>query len=273
VAEGARKLFLRHYGEGRFGGFSDVDGTVTFYTRVRSLTEPESAVLDVGCGRGSYANDPVRMRRDLRTLKGSCRSVIGIDVDPDASSNPSVDEFRLITGTEWPVDEGSIDVCVADWVVEHVGDPRQFFDQCRRVVRPGGYLCVRTMNLQSYVGLASRALPNSLHREFLDKLRVRDRRDVFETAYRCNTTGLLRAFMEGAGFTSHVYAHNPEPTYLHFSPALYRLGVWYQRHAPRSLGVSLYAFGRRRAGVATASAQRGTWPSAPFESAGSLAGD
>lgn len=41
-----------YYPESRFGGFTDVDGTVAFYTRVQSLVEAGSVVLDVGCGRG-----------------------------------------------------------------------------------------------------------------------------------------------------------------------------------------------------------------------------
>ena len=48
-----------HYPESLFGGFTDVDGTITFFTRVNALIDSSSVVLDVGCGRGVYGEDTV----------------------------------------------------------------------------------------------------------------------------------------------------------------------------------------------------------------------
>ncbi len=87
-----------YYPETRFGGFTDVDSTIAFYTRVQTLVDPSSVVLDIGCGRGAWAEDPVRLRSQLRTFQGKCRQVIGIDVDPQARNNPFLDEFRLVDG-------------------------------------------------------------------------------------------------------------------------------------------------------------------------------
>ena len=72
-------LLQRFYPEARFGGFSDVDGTITFYTRVQAMLSPDSVVLDVGCGRGAgLQDDSVVYRRELRRLRGRCQRVIGI---------------------------------------------------------------------------------------------------------------------------------------------------------------------------------------------------
>src|SRR5712691_10606779 len=46
---------VRHFPESQFGGYSDIDQLVVFYTRVRSLLEPSFTVLDIGCGRGQHA--------------------------------------------------------------------------------------------------------------------------------------------------------------------------------------------------------------------------
>jgi SAM-dependent methyltransferase len=89
-------------------------------------------VLDVGCGRGAFLSDPVETRRDLHVLKGLSRAVIGIDVDPTSEKNQAISEFRLIEGSRWPVGDESIDVCVRDWVLEHVEDPVTFFAECSR---------------------------------------------------------------------------------------------------------------------------------------------
>src|SRR5438270_3947673 len=143
----------RFYPESRFGGFADIDGTVAFYSRVRSLVGAESVVLDIGCGRGALAEDPVPYRRELSNLLGRARRVVGIDLDPAGASNPHVDEFRLIEGASWPVADGSIDVAIADWVLEHLSDPEVFFREVARVVKPGGYFCARTPNAWSYISV------------------------------------------------------------------------------------------------------------------------
>ena len=85
-----------YYPESKFGGFTDVDGTMAFHIRTNSLITPSSVVLDVGCGRGAYAEDTVSIRRDLRIFKNKCKKVIGIDLDRSAAENPFLDEFHLM---------------------------------------------------------------------------------------------------------------------------------------------------------------------------------
>ncbi len=204
-------------------------------------------MLDVGCGRGASLEDPIETRRDLRVLKGLCQAVIGIDVDPNSEKNPAISEFRLIESARWSVADESIDVCVCDWVLEHVEDPGPFLAECSRVVRPGGYLCIRTMNVASYAGIAARLFPNRLHVDLLGRLqRKRAPRDIFPTVYQCNTRRNLRRMMDEAGFTSCVYGYDAEPSYLSFSRILYRVGVWHQRWAPRAFAVTIFGFGVRR---------------------------
>ncbi len=48
----------RFYPESRYGGFTDIDGTVAFFARVNALLRPSFTVLDFGCGRGSHIDDP-----------------------------------------------------------------------------------------------------------------------------------------------------------------------------------------------------------------------
>jgi hypothetical protein len=96
------------------------------------------------------------------------------------------------------------------------------------------------------VGVAARLFPNALHVDLLSRLqRERQPRDVFPTAYRCNTRRRLTRMLDGAGFTNSVYGYDAEPSYLSSSRALYRVGVWHQRWAPRSFAVTLFGFGIR----------------------------
>jgi hypothetical protein len=54
------------YPESRFGGFTNIDGTVAFYLRVNALAASKDVVLDFGGGQGTYAKDPVPIRLGAR---------------------------------------------------------------------------------------------------------------------------------------------------------------------------------------------------------------
>ena len=245
--EARPELRSRFHPESRFGAFTELDGAIRFYARVRELLPPNGVALDIGCGRGTQGDDPVTVRRDLRILRGRCRSVIGIDVDPAGARNRFIDEFRLIKSPrDWPVEDASVDLALADFVVEHVADPDAFFTQVARVVRPGGHVCIRTINVNSYLGVASRLIPSRFHYKVLRRAHsAREAEDVFPTVYRCNTRRRLRDALERHGFEAVVYTSEDEPSYLTFSSFTYRLGLFHRRLAPRAVLIGLVGWGRR----------------------------
>ena len=241
-----KSTLLNSYPEIAFGGFSEMDSMISFCVRVNALVGVSDVVADIGCGRGAYGEDPLPFRRDLRVFRGRVAKVIGLDVDPEASKNPHIDEFRLLTGPRFPLDDASVDVILADAVIEHVEDPAAFFRECARVLRSGGYLCVRTTNLISYVGIAARLIPNRFHARIVARLQDRrEERDVFPTRYHCNTVGKLRRTLQASGFEAVVYGVQGEPSYLAFSKPVFKLGVALHRLTPRSFGASLLGFARR----------------------------
>lgn len=244
------------YPESRFGGFTDSDAHVVFYTRVHSLLSADSVVLDIGCGRGRAVSDPVPVRRRLRTLKGKCRRVIGIDVDPAASVNPCIDEFRVIApeAPHWPVEDEGVDLAVSISVLEHVSDPELFFAECRRVIKPGGFLCLRTTNLWSYSGLAARLVPNRYHAAVIRRVNAHPRpdQDVFPTLYRCNTVFKLRRTLSRFGFDHCVYGYQSQPSSLAFSRFFYFWGVVHQHLAPNVIKPTLFAFAQKNSSKETA---------------------
>ncbi len=234
-----------YYPESAFGGFTDIDGTVVFYNRVNSLITAKSVILDIGCGRGCYTEDDVQIRRDLRILRGKGKKVIGIDVDDGAASNPYVDEFHLLQGRQWPMEDDSVDLCLCDCVLEHVENPGIFFSEARRVIRSGGCICIRTPNIFGYVGLLAKLIPNSLHMAVLRKAQKgRKDLDVFPAFYNCNSISLLRKTLNKFGFECAVYGYESEPGYLRFSDFAYHLGAWYQHFAPGFIRNEIFAFGR-----------------------------
>jgi SAM-dependent methyltransferase len=234
------------YPESRFGGFTDIDGTIIFYTRVNSLLEPHYVVVDFGCGRGAHRDDPVVIRRELKILKGKVQKVIGLDIDPVAEENPYIDEFYLLKGDVWPLQDDSVDLCISDAVLEHLERPESFFAECARVLRRGGYLCIRTSNAWNWVSICGRIIPNKWHAKILAKIQLqRKEADVFPTVYRCNTVLKIRKMLDKYGFEHVVYGYEAEPSYLGFSKIAYWFGTLHQRFAPGFLRPAIFAFARK----------------------------
>jgi SAM-dependent methyltransferase len=123
---------------------------------------PPAALLDVGCGHGTF----------LAAMAERGWQVAGVDFDPAAvEAARSVHGLDVLVGTvDTMVERGtSFDVVTASHVVEHVPDPVEFLAQCRRLLRPGGRVVLKTPNADSFgsrrYGRAWRGLepPRHLH--------------------------------------------------------------------------------------------------------------
>jgi SAM-dependent methyltransferase len=204
-------------------------------------------VLDVGCGRGNAAE---RFERNpwekCRLLKGRCQHVIGIDVGPAGQNNPLIDEFRRIEGDAWPVETSSVDLLISDAVLEHVEKPDVFFSECSRVLKPGGYLCLRTPNRWSYVSMIAAVVPNNLHAKVVSWVQPgRQALDVFPTYYRANTRRVVRRLLRNHRFSGCVYPHIAEPSYFGFSRILYGTAAYVHCWLPSLFWPVLFVFARR----------------------------
>ena len=147
------RLVKKFYPESTLLGYTFVDGTTAFYNAVNRLigkNTAEKTLLDLGCGRGwyMYENNADKFSvAQLRNFKGKVKKVIGVDVDPNASTNPALDEFRLLEiDHPWPLENDSIDICICDYVMEHVANISFFFSELNRVLKKGGVVCFRTPN-------------------------------------------------------------------------------------------------------------------------------
>lgn len=236
----------RLYGEVRFGGYSRHDGTVAFYTRVAALITPASRVLDYGCGVGAHITVAAPFTRSLQQLRGKAAEVIGIDVDGAAAANPYIDRFVPTAGETIPLEAASVDLCVCDWGLEHFANVSQFLSECRRVLKLGGYLCLRTPNALHYSSLGARLLPFKYHHVLRRMLGYfHTEADVFPTLYRCNTRSRLDHALGAHGFDACVYRHRGESHTVGagFGPGL--IGELIERVSPPIFWHELHAFGRK----------------------------
>lgn len=244
-----QRMFERSYPEIRFGGFTEVDGAVKFFTRVQALLDPEGRAIDLGCGRAAYQEDSCATRRELRIMQGKCKHVIGLDLDEAASSNPYMDEFHLLEGpsARWPVTDESVQLIVCDHVMEHVEDPKHLLSEAYRVLQPGGYLCMRTPNRWGYVAWVAILTPKRLQKRVVGVAQsTRKSEDVFPVQYRCNTRRKMLKMMRAAGFSDvAVTPTESEPAYWSFSRILFRLMAILHRLTPRLFMNSLHGWGRK----------------------------
>lgn len=117
----------------------------------------EVAVLDVGAGVGHFT----------RYLSQRCRHVCALDAYAPGEMPPNAEYRAADLNEPWPVPDAWADVAVALEVVEHLENPRHFFREMKRVLKPGGFGFVSTPNNLS---LFSRLffLLKGQHRAFQD---------------------------------------------------------------------------------------------------------
>ncbi|MGC4746210.1 class I SAM-dependent methyltransferase [Micromonospora sp. DT201] len=94
-------------------------------------------VLDAGTGSGTVAR--------LACARGA--TVVAVDAEPTMvelarSRLPSAEEVRLAALPHLPFPSGRFDAAVANFVINHVGDPLAAISELRRVVRPAGRIAV-----------------------------------------------------------------------------------------------------------------------------------
>jgi SAM-dependent methyltransferase len=248
-------LQARFYPETRVAGFSHVDGSVDFWSRVNALAGPDAQVLDYGAGRGAFiATDPSPYRARLKTLKGRVARVTGCDVDPAVRDNPYLDAADIIDfAAPLPYADAGFDLITANWVFEHVADPRHVAAELMRVLKPGGWICAATANRFGYVALMASLVPNRRHGAVMTKaVPGWQERDVFPTLYRMNTAAKLRDLFGRHGAEVIAYTRSSEPSYHFNSALLYRGFMLLHDLLPRGLQTGLFAFIRKPGGDAAA---------------------
>ena len=228
------------------GNFTDNDGTIDFYLRVNSLVNSDSIVLDLGAGRASwFEDDNCETRKNIRLLKGKVKQVIAADVDPVVLKNKSSDKQIIIKRGKLEVETQSVDLIIADFVLEHIDNPSEFFSQINSCLKKGGWFCARTPHKYSYVSIGASIVGNRIHSNFLKSIQPKRKEiDVFPTRYKMNLKNdIAKTFVD---WENRTFIYRSEPSYYFGNKILFNIQNVLHRIFPAFFSGNLFVFVQKK---------------------------
>lgn len=187
---------------------------------INERLRPDLDVVELGAGTGKFNRHEIR---------GSVRSLVGIDLTPRVRDNDLIDEAVLGDLTNPPFADNSFDLAFSVYVLEHIDDASRFCQETARILRPGGELFAVTPNLYHYVTTISRFSPHWVH-EWSGRQRGHTEDDMIPTRYLLNTRSRLYRHLDEAGFSKvECHMYETAPNYLTFNQATFLLGAGYER--------------------------------------------
>lgn len=170
-------------------------------------------VLDLGCGSNS----------DLARYRSNQLEVWGTDLQ----KHPQLQYpqwFRLLDSNgRIPFPDGYFDVVSTIMVLEHVKNPKDFFLEIRRALRPNGVFIGHSISGQHYVTWIRRfigLLPHSVNQAIVHRLYGRSPEDTFPTYYRINRHPQILRNCQVTGLKLLSIQHYADPSYFRFSSLL-----------------------------------------------------
>lgn len=251
-----KRYFLNLYDPATpyLGEYPPHSSLLEFYSRINAILTEDMVLLDLGAGRGEWMDHaPSDYRRKLRDMRGKASKVIAADVDEAVLTNQSADSRLLIKNGRIDLPDQSVDIIIADWVLEHLDDPDSFAKEIRRLLKPGGYFCARTLHRLHYVALGASLIHNKLHSRIVKHAQpARKEIDVFPTRYRLNSCGKIRKAF--SSYESFSYFYTPPPTYHFGRKWVFCLLEIFHRSMPRALTSHMFLFLRKPAETPDSSA-------------------
>ncbi|MGR3274552.1 class I SAM-dependent methyltransferase [Acaryochloris marina NIES-2412] len=239
------KVIGSHYPEFNISGYTAVDGTVEFYSRINSLLNNSMVVLDFGAGRGSWKEDySCQYRKSLHNLQGKVQKIVGCDIDEAIYDNSTVDEKVIVKiGDKLPFDNNSFDLIISDFTFEHIENDKEIAQEFTRILKAGGWICARTPNKYNYVYILIQLINNSWHRKILKYVQpLRNEIDVFPTMYRMNSARKINTLFPCDKYENHSYYFKSEPAYFFNNSFVFFAMKVFDSFLPSFLKNNLFVF-------------------------------
>lgn len=111
---------------------------------------PQAKLLDCGCDNGEFTVE------QAKTI-GTCK-VYGIEINKkncEEAKRKGIKVYNNDLNMKLPIRSSSIDVIIANQVIEHLYDSDVFVKEIYRILKPKGYVIVSTNNLASWHNIFS----------------------------------------------------------------------------------------------------------------------
>ena len=211
-------LFERYY----YSRAAYVGGTTPFHQICQAHVANGGRILEIGAGPANPTT----------AFLSSLGIVTGADISLEVLDNPNVTEAHVYDGVKLPFPDDSFELCVSNYVLEHVTDPLSHFQEVSRVLKPGASYCFRTPNRWHYVTVAASLMPHSIHLRLANRLRALDddAHDPWPTVYRANTRRrLVRLARKSGLWPEELRMIEAEPSYGAAHPLLFYPMMAYER--------------------------------------------
>ena len=187
----------------------------------------------------------------VELLHSEAALAVGVDPDQRSMVEHRAPEVCRAAGLmeRLPFPDGSFDLVVCSWVMEHLARPERALAEAARVLqspdppsgRPGGRLVFLTPNAWHPLAWANRVLgrASAWQGRLVRRLYGRVEADTFPVVYRANTRRRIAELAKAAGLEPVAFYAVGDPTYLAFNEALYRLAVLAERLTLRWMRVHL----------------------------------
>ncbi|RMG99801.1 MAG: class I SAM-dependent methyltransferase [Chloroflexi bacterium] len=206
--------------------------TEQYAALVRKYLPPNGRLLDLGCGRGGL----------VEQLEHPLSRMIGLDPDWLSLTEHRLGIPRAVGFSHClPFAPAVFDVVFASWLLEHLKRPLDTLAEIHRVLKPGGVFIFITPNGRHPIAWLNRGLGRfaRLQKQLVQRLYGRATTDTFPTYYRANTIPTLHQLGQKTGLTLIEYYPIPDPTYLAFTPFLFRLMCYLEETLPPSMRLHL----------------------------------
>lgn len=182
------------------------NGTTQFHELIGQYAISDADILEIGAGPSNGTT----------ALLAGLGTVTGLDIDPAVRENTHCHHTSVYDGVRIPLESGSFDLVVSDYVCEHIEHPLELMREVFRVVRPGGCYIFRTPNLWHYVSLIAKCTPHWFHNRIANRVRrlADNSHEPYPTYHRMNTRHSCCKILAEAGFHVEVLKLiEPEPSY------------------------------------------------------------
>jgi ubiquinone/menaquinone biosynthesis C-methylase UbiE len=205
----------RVYDREQFGG-------AVLLRELQPLLVPGCTIVDVGCGRDA---------KFLRSLPlNNVQTAYGVDIEICGTQRDGKICTLYGDAEAIPLEPESVDLVMMRDVVEHLRDPERVFQECERILKPGGSVLLVAPCKYYPPLLLVRALPHKI-RQTLNAIVTRTRsEDTFPVYYRANSARDLKRLAEASALQimsmQYLIYH---PQYYMFSTIAYRAAVLMER--------------------------------------------